>query len=442
MMFKRSASTSALATSAPIVADVSRVSDETDLWLHIADDDMAAIAEAVSRCESGLLVYDDYVIDLSSGMTIMVEADSGIAAPTNPHDEAEPATYQGTDVLITRLEAIANAVEEALAERERDPSPATMHPKTARRTFPWGLGITVPDVLVGGEHAPIVAAYLRSRGKRSRVAPIAAITERALDFIDAKEELARRIDAFDADITPVPMVDKPPAEQQDAAPADAIIRGPATQRWPRRTLLVAGAAAVVMGVAAVAVIHLASAPSEVVSADSPAVSTGELSPTLNPVPSPTLSPKPSTTPSPPSFREQHLSDSAEGQPTFTTARATVPVGVHSPQWRRVAATAQREEFHTDDPGIRVLVAAKPTPLTSQEELDASLVQALEQVQDVRLSSTAPVVYWEEYPETTTVWHVLWVPGYQLSVGCQMRERTPHRELSCAEAVDKAHVDQP
>ena len=113
-------------------------------------------------------------------------------------------------------------------------------------------------------------------------------------------------------------------------------------------------------------------------------------------------------------------------------RAKVPTRAAVPGWRRVGATAAREEYRGPDEGMRVLIAATPVPVKTQQELDQAVVNAVGGAQGVHLVNSAPVSYREQYQESATVWHVRLVDGFQVSVGCQCRGETPQRLATCAE----------
>ena len=121
-------------------------------------------------------------------------------------------------------------------------------------------------------------------------------------------------------------------------------------------------------------------------------------------------------------------------------RADVPVAVGVAGWKRVGSTKGREEYRSSDGGMRVLLAAKPTPLRRQEELDQAVLRALEKAQGVQVVRQSPVVYEEKYPGSATQWHVVLRDGHQLSIGCQVREHTPSRQDQCRKIVRAAHPE--
>ena len=95
--------------------------------------------------------------------------------------------------------------------------------------------------------------------------------------------------------------------------------------------------------------------------------------------------------------------------------------------------------------MRVLVAAKETPLKTQDDLDAAMLSALNDVDGgeggVTVVSNQPVSYEESYPNSTTLWHVRLVDGHQISVGCQYRQWNEQREKVCQEFVDTVRPER-
>jgi type VII secretion-associated protein (TIGR03931 family) len=106
-----------------------------------------------------------------------------------------------------------------------------------------------------------------------------------------------------------------------------------------------------------------------------------------------------------------------------------------------ALTMRLEEIMlaSDDPAVRVLVAAVATPLTSQDELDRRMLDKLGEVPDVRVLSPGPVDYEESYPGSTTRWQIRLVDGHQVSVGCQYREYSTERLAACDRFVATVRV---
>lgn len=138
------------------------------------------------------------------------------------------------------------------------------------------------------------------------------------------------------------------------------------------------------------------------------------------------------------WREQRVA--GDQVVTASAERAQIPVKMDAPGWTRSGATAQREEFMSSDPDMRVLVSAVPTPLTTQQEMDNAVLNQLQGMQGIRIAGRAPVSYEEVYPESTTLWHVRLKDGHQISVGCQFREVTGDRLRACDTAVQYAGID--
>jgi hypothetical protein len=84
-------------------------------------------------------------------------------------------------------------------------------------------------------------------------------------------------------------------------------------------------------------------------------------------------------------------------PPSPASRSATPVRVDVPGWRLSGSDERREIWESDDPAVRVLVAAVATPLTSQDELDRRMLDKLGEVPDVRVLSPGPVDYEESYP---------------------------------------------
>jgi type VII secretion-associated protein (TIGR03931 family) len=115
-------------------------------------------------------------------------------------------------------------------------------------------------------------------------------------------------------------------------------------------------------------------------------------------------------------------------------RVTVTVDV--PGWRMTEATADSEIWTSGDAGMRVLIAASPTPVGTQDQLDAAMLRALDGLDGpgadsgVVVTGRSPVAYEEHFPDSTTSWRVLLVDGHQVSVGCQYREFSEDRGETC------------
>lgn len=118
------------------------------------------------------------------------------------------------------------------------------------------------------------------------------------------------------------------------------------------------------------------------------------------------------------------------------------VSVDVPGWRMTESTPDSEIWTSGDEGMRVLVAARPTPVGTQDELDAVMLRALDGLGGdggVVVTGRSPVAYEERFPDSTTSWRVLLVDGHQVSVGCQYRELTEGRRENCDRFTATARV---
>ncbi|MEL4161499.1 type VII secretion-associated protein, partial [Corynebacterium bovis] len=125
-----------------------------------------------------------------------------------------------------------------------------------------------------------------------------------------------------------------------------------------------------------------------------------------------------------------------GGSTGTTgagARSALPVDVTVPGWRLTDVAGRRETWVSDDPGMRVIIAATNVPVRSQDALDTAVLDALAAASDLTVTGTGPVRYEERFPGSLTAWTVRFIDGAQVFVGCQYREATEERRRAC-EAV--------
>ncbi|WP_297005305.1 type VII secretion-associated protein, partial [uncultured Corynebacterium sp.] len=136
----------------------------------------------------------------------------------------------------------------------------------------------------------------------------------------------------------------------------------------------------------------------------------------------------------------------ETTPDPVTDRADIPVNAELVGWTLREATARREIWMSDDPDARILVAATPTPLGTQEELDARMLAGLGDMAGVRVTSRGPVDYEEHSGRSTTRWQVRLIDGHQVSVGCQYRAGTAaatgERLAACDRFTATARVGLP
>lgn len=384
------------------------------------------VAGAVALTESGVLVHGAggmTVTDLLSGFEVSGEVGDPAAAGNDMQtgSTAEPAVsyYRGSRVPLTRLEAVRELVEEALAERARDPELTSANPVVPRTTFPWGVGASHSDVLVGGPDAPVVASYLRTAGLRARTVDVDAALRIAGDLEIARLDLT-------PDAVPDPGTDEPDRVDEvdvgDTAGEDPELDedGVAGRRRDRTlTVVMCSLLLVVGGIIATVVVRSggaggAASAGEVVAASTAPDASADAAPEQTPA-----SPEP---PAPPA-----------------ESRAVTPVRVDVPGWQLTGSDERREIWESGDPAVRVLVAAVATPLTRQEDLDRRMLDKLGEVPDVRVISPGPVDYEESYPGSTTRWQVRLVDGHQVSVGCQYREFSAERIADCDRFTATARV---
>lgn len=348
------------------------------------------IVRALSLVESGILVNGNTVTDLLSGVSVTGDLDTGTPEPV----------WRGSGVPIMRLEALREMVAEVLESRDADPELTSPNPRVPRTTFPWGVGEPVTDVLVTGPDDRVTAAYLRSVGLRARcVDPEAAVR------IAADLEVARA-EREDLETSAVPEV--PPVR-------------PLRRRSLRRRPVVSGLATLAAVLAVVVTVVMVSAVR------------GGGEGTGSPVPPPsgetgrwtsagTVHPSPAPS-------EDWGDPVREGEPVDPPVadnplrRALVPVNADLPGWVLSEVTDHSEVWVSADGGSRIIVAATPTPVETQTELDARMLTGLAAVPGIRILSPSPVDYVEEGGEQgqeVTRWQVRLIDGHQVSVGCQYR----------------------
>lgn len=385
---------------------------------------LGTLAAAVALQESGILVHAMTVTDLSSGYSV-----TGVNPDvTDPFlaAEGEPR-FRGSPLGLKQLEALRELVLDVLEHRKKHPEWAQMDTPIPRDDFPWGVGMPEPDVVVAGAHAGIIADYLRCVGVRARKIDADRALWIAGDLEDARLRLAQWEEEDAEDATERKKLLRWPVPSRDGS----------LERSPLK--LAAGIAAVLLfavgGISVAAVVGGDADHEPAVEANGgrggveekerEAEKAGE-----EPVPP---SDDPPTRVDP--WREHHIQ--GEEMQMASVARADVPVRMELPGWTRVGATADREEFMSSDPDMRVLVSAKQTPLDSQEKLDGAVLKVIEDTEGVRVAGRSPVSYEEAYPESTTIWHVRLVDGHQVSVGCQFREVTGPRLETCDRAAAAA-----
>jgi type VII secretion-associated protein (TIGR03931 family) len=360
------------------------------------------VAGAVGLVESGVLVHG------AGGMTV-TDLLSGFSVTGEPPAGAEPVRYRDSDVSLVRLEAVRELVEEVLAERALDPELTSTNPVVPRTTFPWGVDSPRSDVLVTGPDAPVVAAYLRTTGLRARTVDVDAALRIAGDLESARLDLG----------------------VEEGAPETPLgDRG--AGRAGGRLLPVAAVLAVLLVVGGLGAALLTrgggtgGGDGATVAAGTPAVPPTAPGPRFS---APSTPPVPSAAAAP----------STPAVPPSPASRSATPVRVDVPGWRLSGSDERREIWESDDPAVRVLVAAVATPLTSQDELDRRMLDKLGEVPDVRVLSPGPVDYEESYPGSTTRWQIRLVDGHQVSVGCQYREYSTERLAACDRFVATVRV---
>ncbi|HIW96509.1 MAG TPA: type VII secretion-associated protein [Candidatus Corynebacterium gallistercoris] len=388
---------------------------------------LGLLADAAALQESGILVAGMCVTDLSTGYQVMGEPPTRRPDYLDFSGEQGDIRYKGSPVSLAKLEELLELVEEVRQQRRDNPEAATMNPPVPRTTFPYGVGMAEPDVLVTGHREGVIVAFLRQRGIRARV-------------LDARHVLgiSGQLAALSSSATPPSgHTPDPSSEGQEiasVAPDERPIVEPSSRGLAGRVAVLAALVLVLVGgVAAGWVVFRAEPVAEDMAVQAEAAEPaapvegdgdeagGDVAPEEK-------------------EEEFHDHRKAGGEAEAPAERAAIPMSVGVPGWRLVGAKESQEEFRSDDAGMRVLVAAKPTPLGSQAELDKAMREALEAEQGVRLVTFAPVSYREDFPESTTVWHVRLVEGHQVSVGCQYRQITVAREAECARVVETARPE--
>ncbi|AEK37650.1 type VII secretion-associated protein [Corynebacterium variabile] len=376
--------------------------------------------QAVSLVESGVLVNGWTVTDLLSGFSVRCDAPG----------EGDGVRWRGSAVPLERLEAVRELVAEVLEERAADPDLTDPNPRTPRIRFPWGVGESTTDVLVTGQDATTVAAYLRTVGLRARCVDPDAALRLAADLEMARAELAdlEGGDPADGVEDRVDRVDRDVGAEMD---------GEMDTERPRvhRTLLAVTAVVVVLvGVLVVGLLGQGGEGS--VTASPPA--TPQTAPQTGASSSAVPTPEQESAAAVPADGQQFADPVRRGDPTpeHTAERADIPVDADLDGWTLREATERREIWMSDDPDARILVAATPTPLGTQEELDARMLTGLADMPGARVTSQHPVDYEEDSGRSTTRWQVRLIDGHQVSVGCQYRTGTAEQTAGRLAACDR------
>ena len=412
--------------------------------------DMGILAKAAALQESGILVHALTVTDLSSGFTV-----SGTGATeADPFEVGEGEPRFRTSALgLARLEMLRELVVDVVEQRKANPEYSQVDAPGGRTQFPWGVGMREPDVVVAGMHASTIAEYLRCTGMRARTLAVESVLRIAADLRDAEHECA-----WEKETAPVAAVPKEQvrqvatedalANQKRARPERASIEPLDSGDQDKNLLRIAVAAAAIVlclvGVGTTVAVVRSGAGSSVneaqnsqMSTETEVTATGGVTSSERSEPAAAASESANAQQTQP-WREQRVA--GDQVVTASAERAQIPVKMDAPGWARSGATAQREEFMSADPDMRVLVSAVPTPLTTQQEMDNAVLKQLQGMREIRIAGRAPVSYEEVYPESTTLWHVRLKDGHQISVGCQFREVTGDRLRACDTAVQHAGID--
>ncbi|RAV32507.1 type VII secretion-associated protein [Corynebacterium heidelbergense] len=452
---------------------------------------MGVVAQAVGLQESGLLVDGATVTDLSTGFVAVAELPE--SSPNKDPllaDEGEER-FRRSPLGHARLDQLREAVIDALEQRVANPSAASAKPTLPRNRFPWGIGINPPDLLVLGPHAPVVAKYLQLEGFRARVYDPDPAIEVAHALARAEREAgvpptlrasvgepavvagpgaglqAGPKAALGGGGVPTKMTPSPyelghdagaedggfhrAEEGEELADEDYPEAEPQRSPSPRRAAvpIVVGCGVLGVGIALAVMIGGAGDSESQVEAGAVNVEAGaddtsgpaasgtapvaEGSPSSAPAATAATAPMPAEQRDAPEDPWRHAHGRADAGPanaSSANSRARVPTTADVAGWRRAGATPEREEYRSGDEGMRVLVAAAPAPVHSQAELDRAVLTALGKTGDMEIVSNTPVSYRERFADSVTLWHVRFVAGHQVSVGCQYRNVTPERMAIC------------
>ncbi|MHA7686205.1 type VII secretion-associated protein [Corynebacterium evansiae] len=420
------------------------------------------LAEALALQESGVLVSGMTVTDLATGFVVTGDAEmqrpgylqyegadsaAGAAGRADAMDDVE---FQRSGLSLGRLSELFEMVSEVLEQRQEHPEAAAVNPPEPRELFPWGIGLREVDVLVTGSFAVQVVHYLRIMGVRARLVDNDMVLRVASELALAQQELqhlnlAEPVRHRDTDTA----VAEPVAEAEEWQEVDEGASIKKEERKDNRRLpaaLAALALFIVGGLVATFTVFDSQAAENTVSADG-AGSTGSTGITGSTESTASVQGDSSVESEEPVADEPFPEPHRRGVTTAdqSSRRADIPISVNVDGWHLGGATRAREEYVGDDEGMRVLVAAKETPLKTQEEMDAAMLGALNDVSagvsGVTVVSTQPVSYEENYPSSTTLWHVRLVDGHQISVGCQYRQWNEQREKVCQEFVATARPEK-
>lgn len=432
------------------------------------------LAEALALQESGVLVSGMTVTDLATGFVVTGDAEmqrpgylqyegaDSAAGAVSRADAMDDVEFQRSGLSLGRLSELFEMVSEVLEQRQEYPEAAAVNPPEPRELFPWGIGLREVDVLVTGSFAVHVVHYLRIMGVRARlvdndmvlrVASELALAQQELEHLNFVEPVRHR-DADTAVAEPVEEAE----EWQEAEEGASTIKEERKDNRRLPAALATLALFIIGGLVATFTVFDSQAAENTASAELTG-STEITESTENTDGAASAPGRPSMESEEPFADEPGSKESGEEATEpfpephrrgVTTAdqssrRADIPISVNVDGWHLGSATRAREEYIGDDEGMRVLVAAKETPLKTQEEMDAAMLGALNDVSSgddgVTVVSTQPVSYEEKYPSSTTLWHVRLVDGHQISVGCQYRQWNEQREKVCQEFVATARPEK-
>lgn len=392
------------------------------------------VATAVALTESGILVNGLCVTDLLSGYEVRC-TDPELDPETQEgqeghrghrgHGDTDGGTgapvFRGSVVPLHRLEAVRELVEEVLEARAADPELTSANPVVPRTVFPWGIGAHTTDILVTGPDKDATAAYLRMTGVRARTVDVSQALRLAGDLAEAQAEVA----------DPAP----PPVAVPDDEPDQAEKGG---RMLSRRVLILTAVSVTLVGlVVGVGLLRPAGAPG----ASETAADAGT-TPVQDGDPGEQSATTTAAVPDATGWRELSPGDRA---PEEVAGDPVTAVSVDVAGWRMTESTSDSEIWTSDDVGMRVLIAARPTPVGTQGELDAAMLGALDALDgldgngDIRVTDRSPVAYEEYFPDSTTSWRVRLVDGHQVSVGCQYREASDDRREVCERFTATARV---
>ncbi|MEO5311328.1 type VII secretion-associated protein [Corynebacterium sp. c24Ua_83] len=429
------------------------------------------LAEALALQESGVLVSGMTVTDLATEFVVTGDAEmqrpgylqyegadsaagatgtASAAGAVSRADAMDDVEFQRSGLSLGRLSELFEMVSEVLEQRQEHPEAAAVNPPEPRELFPWGIGLREVDVLVTGSFAVQVVHYLRIMGVRARlvdndmvlrVASELALAQQELEHLNLAEPVRlREVDSGAAE--PVEETD----EWQEVEEGASIRKEERKDNRRLPAALAALALFIVGGLVATFTVLDSQAAENTVSADG-AGSTGSTGITGSTESTASVQGDSSVESEEPVADEPFPEPHRRGVTTAdqSSRRADIPISVNVDGWHLGGATRAREEYVGDDEGMRVLVAAKETPLKTQEEMDAAMLGALNDVSagvsGVTVVSTQPVSYEENYPSSTTLWHVRLVDGHQISVGCQYRQWNEQREKVCQEFVATARPEK-